>query len=30
MRKSQAKLGEISIELRHGYVDHAGIEDNGR
>jgi len=30
MRKSQAKLGEIGIELRHGYADNTSIKDNGR
>jgi len=30
MRKPQAKFGEIGVELRHGYPDHAGIKNNGR
>lgn len=30
MRKSQAELGEIGIELGYRYTDHASIEDNGR
>lgn len=30
MRESQAKLGEIGIELGYRYTDHASIKDNGR
>lgn len=30
MRESQAKPGEIGVELGYGYPDHVGVKDNGR